>query len=84
MKGREGATTIVPQEICNLELWTILGHCTRRSKIKIQKDIKYGRYIKLKNYSLKILKMAMIAVSDLSNYITGTTFLIYGYTGIRD
>ena len=24
----------------------------------------------------------MITVSDLSNYITGTTFLIYGYTGI--
>ena len=27
--------------------------------------------------------MAMITVLDLSNYITGTTFLIYGYTGIR-
>ena len=27
--------------------------------------------------------MAMIIVLDLSNYITGTTFLIYRYTGIR-
>ena len=66
----------------NFELWTILGHCTRRSKIKIQKNIEYGSYIKTNKYSLKILKTAMITVSDLSNYITGTTFLIYGYTGI--
>ena len=67
----------------NFELWTILGHCARRSKIKIRKNIEYGRYIKSKNYSLKILKMEMITVLDLSNYITGTTFLIYGYTSIR-
>ena len=66
----------------NFELWTILVHCTRRSKIKIQKKIEYGSYIKTNNYSLKILKTAMITVSDLSNYITGTTFLMYGYTGI--
>ena len=42
----------------NFELWTILG-CARRSKIKIQKNIEYGRYIKSNNYSLKILKTAM-------------------------
>ena len=67
----------------NFELWTILGHCTRRSKIKMQKNIEYGRHIKTNRYSPKILQTAMITVLDLSNYITGTTFLIYGFTGIR-
>ena len=67
----------------NVKLWTILGHCTRRSKIKIRKNIEYGRCIKSDNYSLKILKTAMITVLDLGNYITGTIFLIYGFTGIK-
>ena len=38
--------------------------------------------MKLNNYSLKILKTAMITVLDLSSYVTGATFLISGYTGI--
>ena len=39
--------------------------------------------MKSNGYSLKILKTAMITVLDLSNYITDTTFLIYGHTGIK-
>ena len=66
----------------NFELWTNLGNRARRSKIEIQQNIEYGRYMKSNNYSLKILKTAMITVWDLSNYITDTILLIDEYTSI--